>query len=53
MLPRGELPGLLGMLSGLGSQRPTLLGDALVYSGDIQLDLATASAKSASCSRSA
>jgi hypothetical protein len=27
------------MLSGLGSQRPTLLGDALVYSGAIQLDL--------------
>ena len=26
MLPRRELPGPLGMLSGLGSQRPTLLG---------------------------
>jgi hypothetical protein len=27
------------MLPGLGGQRPTLLGDALVHSRDVQLDL--------------
>jgi hypothetical protein len=39
MLPRRELPGPLGMLPGLGSERPTLLGDAFVHSRDLQLDL--------------
>jgi hypothetical protein len=39
MLPGRELPGQLGMLPGLGSQRPTLLGDALVHARDVQLDL--------------
>ena len=39
MLPRRELPGPLGMLSGLGSQRPTLLGDALLHPCNIQLHL--------------
>ena len=39
MLPGRELPGPLGMLPGLGSQRPALLGDGLVHSRDIEFDL--------------
>jgi hypothetical protein len=39
VLPRRELPGPLGMLSGLGSQRPTLLGDALLHPCNVQLHL--------------
>jgi hypothetical protein len=39
MLPRRELPGPLGMLSGLGSPRPTLLGDVLLHPCNVQLHL--------------
>ena len=39
MLPGRELPGPLGMLPGLGSQRPALLGDGLVHSRDIEFGL--------------
>jgi hypothetical protein len=39
MLACRELPGPLGMLPGLGGQRPTPLGDALLHARDLQLDL--------------
>ena len=39
MLPRRELPGPLSMLSGLGSQRPTLHSDALLHPCNVQLHL--------------
>ena len=39
MLAGRELPGSLGMLSGLGSQRPALVSDVLVHSRDIDFDL--------------
>jgi hypothetical protein len=39
MLPGRELPGPLGMLPGPGSQRPALVSDVLVHSGDIEFDL--------------
>ena len=38
MLPGHELPGPLGMLPGLGSQRPALVSDVLVHSRDIEFD---------------
>jgi hypothetical protein len=38
-LPHRDLPGPPGMLSGLRSQRPTLLSEVLVHAGDIPLDL--------------
>ena len=37
--PSPRTPGPLGMLSGLGSQRPTLLGDALLHPCNVQLHL--------------
>ena len=39
MLAGREPTGPLGMLSGLGSQRPALVADGLVHARDIQFDL--------------